>query len=418
MNIDWYLKPWQRQALEDQHRFKILVWHRQAKKTTTLIQKMVIESLRNPGVYWMIAPSYRQAKEIIWDQPHMLFNYMPKDAIKDKNKMDLTVYTKTNSILVLKGGDRPDMLRGSSPRGVGIDEYSVQKREVWEQVVLPMVQANQGWAWFNFTPKGKNHAYELWEATAGDKEWFRQMLTVDDTHLLSEKTLKENRKLMREVSYEQEYYCKFVETGGEFFRGIDEAMHGNFEEADPAEQYITSVDLAKYGDYTVISVWRERDNHLVHFDRFNEISWTLQKQRIKSVADKYRGRVIVEANSIGDPMIDELRNLGLSVEPFVTGSKTGGKTVSKQEATEKLSMYIENKYISFPSPDTVRNENYVLPNELRNFGYQFMPSGIVKLQAPSWSTDDFIMSATFACWLMNPPTAGDVVDEPYIYERY
>ena len=55
----------------DNHRFKVLIWHRRARKTTTAINEIVKQALVTPGVYWHLFPTYAEAKNAIWRQPDM-----------------------------------------------------------------------------------------------------------------------------------------------------------------------------------------------------------------------------------------------------------------------------------------------------------------------------------------------------------
>ena len=73
---------------------------------------------------------------------------------------------------------------------------------------------------FVYTPRGKNHGYELYETARRlqrdepDGEWFAQMLTIDDTFkaggTVSPLDVEEDRKAgMEENLIQQEYYCSF-----------------------------------------------------------------------------------------------------------------------------------------------------------------------------------------------------------------
>src|SRR3989304_1603471 len=107
------LAPHQREALQAPQRFKVLVWHRRARKTTTAIIELVKQSQIRVGVYWHIFPTYSEAKDAVWRDPKMLFRIMPERIVSKTNESELVVYFKNGSILQLKGADDPDALRGS-----------------------------------------------------------------------------------------------------------------------------------------------------------------------------------------------------------------------------------------------------------------------------------------------------------------
>ena len=53
---------------------------------------------------------------------------------------------------------------GINAAGVVFSEFSDQNPEAWSSIVEPVLLENGGWAGFNFTPKGKDHAHALYEA--------------------------------------------------------------------------------------------------------------------------------------------------------------------------------------------------------------------------------------------------------------
>ena len=84
----------------------------------------------------------------------------------------------------------------------------------------------KGWAIFNYTPRGKNHGFDLFEMAKNNPKWFVQKLTVDDTKVLTEEEIDEERKSgMTEDMIQQEYYCSFTAAiqGAYYWKQYDEA---------------------------------------------------------------------------------------------------------------------------------------------------------------------------------------------------
>ena len=113
--------------LSDSHKFKVLVWHRRSRKTTTALLELVRQSQIKVGVYWIVFPTYGEAKDAVWRDPRMLFDIIPEDWIVKTNESELVVYFRNGSILQLKGADEPDSLRGAGPLGVVFDEVAKMK---------------------------------------------------------------------------------------------------------------------------------------------------------------------------------------------------------------------------------------------------------------------------------------------------
>ena len=111
----------------------------------------------------------------------------------------------------------------TNPIGCVFAEYSLQDPRAWDYI-RPILRENGGWAIFDFTPRGRNHGYALYEIARklqaeGDPTWFAEKLTVDDTGVLSPADIDaERREGMDEDMIQQEYYCSFegVQQGAYF----------------------------------------------------------------------------------------------------------------------------------------------------------------------------------------------------------
>lgn len=190
----------------------MLCWHRRARKTTLILNLLIRECVKNPKrVYGYISPTYKQAKSIIWRDPNMLDKYLPEGLVARKNESELFVEFTNKSILALKGADDPDSVRGMDFQGVGLDEWALIKREIWEEILRPIIaQDASRWAMFAFTPKGVNHAHEYWENALKWKGWHRSFLPVSTSGLLSEDELEQAKIEMTLPLYNQEMECSFV----------------------------------------------------------------------------------------------------------------------------------------------------------------------------------------------------------------
>jgi hypothetical protein len=101
-------------------------------------------------------------------------------------------------------------------------EYALQNPKVWD-FIRPILAENGGWAIFNFTPRGKNHGYDLYEMARQNPKWFVQKLTVDDTAIITSEVIQEERESgMSEEMIQQEYYCSF--TAALTGKGLPEAI--------------------------------------------------------------------------------------------------------------------------------------------------------------------------------------------------
>jgi phage terminase large subunit len=59
-------------------------------------------------------------------------------------------------------------------------EFAVAKSNTWE-LIRPMLRENGGWAAFITTPRGRNHAWKLFNQADPASGWFRDVQTVRHT---------------------------------------------------------------------------------------------------------------------------------------------------------------------------------------------------------------------------------------------
>ena len=161
-------------------------WHRRAGKDLTLLNQTAKMAMERVGLFWHILPTFRQAKRVVWqgfrnDGKTFMGSTFPDDIVKSRNEQDMKLELKNGSIIQLVGSDSYDSLVGSNPIGVTFSEFALSKPASWNYV-RPMLTANGGWAAFITTPRGLNHAYNLWKyATSVDGKkdgWFTESLNV------------------------------------------------------------------------------------------------------------------------------------------------------------------------------------------------------------------------------------------------
>jgi hypothetical protein len=219
-NFDYreYQKPQFIASTQGIKRF-IKVWHRRAGKDITDLNFTIMKSMERKAVYWHLLPEYEQAKKAIWEgmtkDGRRYIDHFPAELIKRKDSQSMMIELINGSIWRLVGSDRIDKAVGAGPAGVVFSEYSLSDPTAWGKIE-PMLLENNGWASFNFTPRGKNHAFKLLELAKKNPKWFTQVLTIDDTldidgnPIVTEEMIHELRVMgTDEETIQQEYYCSF-----------------------------------------------------------------------------------------------------------------------------------------------------------------------------------------------------------------
>lgn len=336
----------------------IIVWHRRSGKDKTCFNYMVKRAVERVGTYFYLLPSYTQAKKVIWDNIDndgmRMLDHIPVHLIKHTNATELKIELINGSIIQLIAADEFKQSGvGTNPIGVVFSEYSISSKDAWDYI-RPILAANKGWAVFNFTPRGKNHAWELLEKAKNDPAWFTETLTVDDTTVLDAETLAQERRESPQAIFEQEYYCKFIDGAGQFFRRIRENVYQGEPGIDPEHSFQLGVDLAKYQDWTVLTPF-DLNTFVVHpQERFNNVDWNMQEARIEAVSYRYnQARLKVDATGVGDPIVEQLRAMGLNLT-----EEDGIKftEVVRTNLLTHLAMLIEQDKIKLPPDEGLMSE--------------------------------------------------------------
>jgi hypothetical protein len=279
-----------------------------------------------------------------------------------------------------------------------MDEAARLPEDAWTDAIMPTLADYDGDAILISTPKGKNWFWLEWlkgqEMSAEYASW--QAPTSDNPMPSIRRAFEKVRDRVPEDTYRQEWLAEFIE-GGTVFRRIREAATATRQDQPlQGHAYIFGVDWGKHNDFTVISVLDITDKALVYVDRFNQIDYTLQAGRLKALAGRFQPvSIIAESNSIGEPVIEQLRRDGLPVTPFQTTNAT------KTAAIDGLALAFEQ--------DTIRIINDpVLVGELQAYEMERLPSGLLRYSAPEGMHDDCVMSLAIG-WT-------GVVNTPWLLE--
>ena len=213
---DWRPRAYQKglwNFLEKGGKRSVAVWHRRAGKDLLSVNWCVTAALKRKGLYWHLLPTYNQGRKIVWDgmtkTGRGFLDHFPKELWSSINNTDMRLELKNGSIYQVVGTDNVDRLVGSNPVGVIFSEYSLQDPRAWD-LVRPILAENGGWAVFIYTARGRNHGYDMFNMANGNKRWFCERLTVDDTAAVSPEAIEDERSAgMPDELIQQEFYCSF-----------------------------------------------------------------------------------------------------------------------------------------------------------------------------------------------------------------
>lgn len=401
----WYQLPF----LASTKRFKILVIHRRAGKSMTLLNNQIAktqqkfckrlglwvdpadpcltnEDKNRINIFYYVLPTYKQAKSVMWDA--LVRKHVPNDPriVYKMNGSELAIYYSNGSIQRFVGCEDIDKHRGTNPIDVVMDEYSEMDPEIWTAIFQPVLNENKGTASFGFTPKGKNHSFHLLNyAKANPDIWFTEVLGVSATHAIGDEELEETKRTTPQALYMQEYEVEFNESAGAFFRRVQQNVHNEDLTYNPNHIYRMGVDLAMHNDYTVITILDLNTLKVHKQTRFNQIDWNLQKARIE--AEYYRfgcPEVVIDATGVGEPIVMDLEDSGLNILPFKFSVS------SKSPLLSNLAVLLEQDKIKIP-------RDPILIAELESITCGMTEKGKLQIITPKNAHDDMVMSLALAC---------------------
>lgn len=203
----------------------VCVWHRRAGKDISALNLLGSKSMERTGLYWHLFPTYEQGRKIAWDgmtsDGDRFIDMFPPELIAGVNNTQMKVTLRgssldnTGSIYQIVGTDDIDRLVGTNPVGCIFSEWSLMNPAVWD-FIEPILLANGGWALFIYTPRGRNHGYDLYEMAKKNPNWYCELLTIDNTHkpdgtpIISHEQINELRAQgVAEEIIQQEYFCSF-----------------------------------------------------------------------------------------------------------------------------------------------------------------------------------------------------------------
>ncbi len=311
------LLPWQQEVFNDPSRFKIVAAGRRTGKSRLAAWLLIINALQTDrGHVFYVAPTQGQARDIMWQTLLELGH----SVIKSSHINNLQITLINGATISLKGGDRPETMRGVSLKFLVLDEYADIKPAVWEQILRPALADQKGHALFIGTPMGRNHFYELYKyAELEDDPTYKAWhFTSYDNPLLDPEEIDVAKKSMSSFAFRQEFMASFEATGSEVFK--EEWIRMSEDEPSVGDYYI-AVDLAGFEDVKSISTGKSKnlDSTSIAVVKVNEDGWW--------VADIIHGRWDLNETA------NKIFNAVAKYEPISVGIEKG---IAKQAVMSPL----------------------------------------------------------------------------------
>jgi len=338
----------------------------------------------------------KQAKTALWiDTKHSNIDKYIERYCKPRliELWALCSYHQQKKILKFPGGEYIDFGSAEKPQSLEGFQYDIviineagialKKSGLWDNTIFPMTKGNNKTRIIG-TPKGQNKFFEL------ARKYKHYHFTAYDSPYWTKVELENIKDNVPSEVWRQEYLAEFLEGAGTVFRNIQQCIKNiSYSQPKPGTQYVMGIDLAKYQDYTVITVAEQKTNQVVYIDRFNQIDWNFQKTRIFNTWKQFnKPTTIIDSTGVGDPIFDDLKKNMYNIEGYKFTNQ------SKADLVQNLSVMMDQQKIHFYS-------HAELLQELEIFGYEISGSGNLRYNAPEGFHDDLTISLALTAFKLN-----------------
>jgi hypothetical protein len=227
---DYQLPMWRAM---DTHKRCLMVFHRRAGKDKLCFNKLVARAIQTKANYAYYMPTAALGRKALWLNVDVtngmrVIDHIPKELLaKPPNQTDMRIELINGSTIQILGTDNLDVV-GGNYYGVVFSEFQNQNPLAWDYT-RPILAENGGFAWFNGTPRGENHFFDMLKMAKTNESWFTQVLSVEDTGAITLAQIDEERRSgMSEPLIRQEFYCDFNIAN-------ENAIYGRYMTAAAAE---------------------------------------------------------------------------------------------------------------------------------------------------------------------------------------
>lgn len=162
------------------------------------------------AIYWHVLQTYAAA-EIAFNRYVALFpkSTWPYLWAKRPNESEKTVFLTGQRQIHFKSGHKFQDLRAETLHGAIIDECRQQRKQLWFEIMRPMLGRYKGWCDFYSTPNGYDWVYDLYQTAQGDPEWARFHSSSAEAWWWTPEEIESARRSTSEPVFAQEYLAEF-----------------------------------------------------------------------------------------------------------------------------------------------------------------------------------------------------------------
>lgn len=353
----------------------------------------------NQALYWFfnhpkckigwVSPVFRQCKKVFTDIDNA---FSDKRVFKERNKTDLFLKSPCDSTIQFFSSEIYDNIRGETFDYLILDEAAWHKEEAWTEVLRATVLIRGKKVLFLTTPRGRNWFFNIHSLGGVNPQYTSFTMTSYDNPLVNPSEIDDARLTLPDNVFRQEYLAEFIDGGTGVFVRVDIN-----DKPEITKDLYAGIDLGRADDYTVLTIVNNK-GQVILCERWRQKTWQFIINELFTLLNRYKPATLIEINSVGDVVYDQLKRMYKNLYTFYTGSQ------SKQELIEELQVAVQNNKFSILGHDWLKAEFDV-------FGYEYLPkSRSVRYSAPAGLHDDGVISCALAFRALKTLKAGSRYD--------
>jgi hypothetical protein len=309
----------QAKICQDTNRFRVVIAGRRFGKTFLATRELARFARWPDQKVFYIAPSYRQAKQILWEP--LKTKMLELNWVERINESDLTVYLINGSQISLRSADNFDSMRGVGLNFVVFDEFADMDPRVWSEVIRPALSDKQGHALFIGTPKGKaNWSYDIFQNAKQLPNWNAFTYTTAEGGNVSISELEDAKRDLDLRTYRAEYEASFEDLAQNVYYAFGDHNIAPYKE-EVSNQIFVGCDFNVSPMSAVVAVRTGYGYHIIDEvviynsntqELADEIRARYPNKRITAFPDPAGAQRKTSAGGLTDIKI--LQNAGFSVK--------------------------------------------------------------------------------------------------------
>ena len=288
----------------------VLNFSRQSGKTT-LCEILLIETLvKSKTNCAYISPSFAQGKKVFREIVNLLSQ---TQLIAKKNSTDLTISLINGSFLQFFTAMNPTAIRGQTISGLLVIDEAAYLPEttpdgqlLWSMVIQPITKAKKPKIIFVSTPNGKSGIfYEKYLQGINSQTTRTIECNIYEDTTISKEEIDELRKTTPPLAWQQEFECKFLDSALTVFEGYEKQFI-DYKDVIFNRTWM-GVDLSANGEDETILTKTNKEGYVEQYKIKGNLDAKYNK--IADIINNEKNLVMcyMEANGIGEPMINEIR---------------------------------------------------------------------------------------------------------------